>query len=326
MPRLLLTGGRQRTSRLFRLDEWHNYDLALLVELDTESGASTIRLAHQTPPHLCPDTNPSIVFKAGALDGENLLLCTQTEILVVDVASMKMQRRISHPWFNDIHHVVRLHGKIHVVSTGLDALIVMDDWGNVLQVLDALEGDTWQHFDKSTDYRLVSTTQPHRSHPNYVFQVGSKTWVTRFRQGDAICLLGGKGTIKVAHERIHDGCFHEGSVWFTSVDGHVIKTDPSTGRVLDDFDLNSMDDRDLPLGWCRSIHFHEGLAYVGFSRVRPTKIKQNLAWLRKPLNNPESLPTRVAVYDLVAGRMLLEWDLEHLGMNAIFSILAHPLD
>ncbi len=61
---------------------------------------------------------------------------------------------------------------------------------------------------------------------------------------------------------------------------------------------------------------------LGFSRLRPTRLKQNLSWLRRPLGKQlEPLPTRVCAYDLQGGKNLESWTLEPLGMSSIFSIL-----
>ena len=61
---------------------------------------------------------------------------------------------------------------------------------------------------------------------------------------------------------------------------------------------------------------------VGFSRLRPTKWKQNIRWVKSQLGgeNEDVLPTRIAMFDLSRGRTCWEVDLEAAGMNAVFSI------
>ncbi len=324
MPRYYITGGRQRPSRLRTRDEWHAYEKAVLLELDTDTGARRTVLEYESPPGRRPDEQPSFVFKAGSWDGEHLLLCTQTEVVVFDPAARRVVRTVSHPWFNDVHHVQRINGRLHVVSTGLDALLVFDeDDAGVAEVHSATGADPWERFDRDTDYRRVATTKPHRAHPNYVFEADGAVWVTRFEQRDAIRVGGGAGSPRLSEDPVHDGVLHEGQVWFTVVSGEVVATDPVGGEVRARYALKPMgagDDR--PLGWCRGICAEADHFLLGFSHLRPTAIKQNLSWLRKPLGKrPEPAPTRVDAYDLVGGRRLASWELQSAGISSIFSIL-----
>ncbi|MDP2307742.1 MAG: hypothetical protein Q8P18_17085 [Pseudomonadota bacterium] len=325
MARYYVTGGHQRSSRFVRRDEWSSFDSAVLMELDTDTGRARVVLDYQGPAHRCPAKDPSHLFKAASWDGDRLLLCTQTEVLVFDPASERVERTISHPWFNDVHHVARLRGQLHVVSTGLDAVLVLDENDAVAAVHSATGQDPWERFERATDYRLVPTTKPHRAHPNYVFEASGTRWITRFEQRDAIRIDTGGPAISVASQPIHDGVPHGGSVWFTVVAGQVVEADPETGGVRTTYDLNPFSRNDgAPLGWCRGIVVEPERVLLGFSRLRPTLFKQNLAWLRAPLNRPEPAPTRVAAYDLPAGRELQSWNLEDAGISAIFSILPAP--
>lgn len=321
MTRVFATGGRQRGSRFVRREEWNNFSTALLVELDTETGVSRVCLEYESPPGRCPERDPSHVFKAASWDGDRLLLCTQTEVLVYDPAAGRIERSISHPWFNDVHHVARLRGQLHVVSTGLDALLVLDEAGEVAELHSLGATATWRRFDQATDYRLVPTTKPHHAHPNYVFEAGGSRWITRFEQRDAVPIDGAGAPIRLADAPVHDGVPFGGSVWFTAVSGQVVEADTATGERRGSWELTSFDRERGPLGWCRGILVEDDRVLVGFSRIRPTQLKQNLAWLRVPLNRPEPLPTRLTAYDLRGGRELGAWNLEGLGMSAVFSVL-----
>ena len=123
MARIYLTGGRQRPSTLRTRDEWSADDCAVLVEVDSDTGASRCLLEYHWPPDLCP-AQPSHVFKSGSWDGSLLLLCTQTEVVWFAPEQGAVVRTLSHPWMNDVHHVERIDGRLHVVSTGLDAVLV----------------------------------------------------------------------------------------------------------------------------------------------------------------------------------------------------------
>lgn len=322
MPRYYLSGGRQRVSRFVRREEWTSFESAVLLELDTDTGEARSILEYQGAADRVPETDPSHIFKTAAWDGDRLLLCTQTEVLVFDPRQCKIERTISHPCFNDVHHVARIGGRLHVVSTGLDAVFVLDENDAICAEFSATDHDIWERFDRNTDYRRVATTKPHGAHPNFVFETEASAWVTRFEQRDAIRLDGKLPGIKVGDAPIHDGVPVGDSVWFTSVPGSVIRADPRTGQRIATYDLNTFPRPSAePLGWCRGILVEPERTLVGFSRLRPTLFKQNLSWLRTAVNRPEPSPTRVTAYDLEGRRELATWALEPFGMSAIFGIL-----
>jgi hypothetical protein len=63
---------------------------------------------------------------------------------------------------------------------------------------------------------------------------------------------------------------------------------------------------------------------VGFSRLRPTRFRRNVSWVKHGLRRVgrhRSGPTRLAAYSLEDERLLDEIDLEPHGLNAVFSIL-----
>ena len=324
MTKLLVTGGRQ-TMSFQRKPEWHLYEEALLVELDTATGSAEAVMNYKTPAGLCPEDDPSYVFKGASFDGDELLVVAQTEVLRVALPSMSIVARYSEPTFNDLHHVRAVGDRIYVVSTGLDAVIVLDRDGNVLENVHVLGHDLWDCFDEKTDYRLIPTTKPHKSHPNHVFETPEGVWVTRISQRDAVLLSDLSRKIDVsAVGPPHDGTLHEGSVWFTTVNGFVAKTNPSTGIVEEAYNLNEIGGLDRPLGWCRGLGFADGVAFVGFSRLRSTKFRENLSWVKRGFKRDavqRRLPTRVAAYDLDRGQLLQEWDLEETGLGLVFSIL-----
>ena len=321
MPRYFVTGGRQRPSHLLSREEWSAYDAAVLLELDTDTGAVRTVLEYASPPEHTPRT-PSHVFKAGSWDGDQLLLCTQTEVLVFDPATEQVTRSLSHPWFNDLHHVARIDGRLHVVSTGLDSVLEVDDDGEVTTLHPAIPGSPWGRLDRDTDFRLVATTKPHQSHPNYVLTGAGQRWVTRFEQRDVAPLQGGAG-VRIADDPIHDGVVEGDVAWFTVVSGQVVAVDLAQKRVVARHHLSEMDDEGgRPMGWCRGIHREPDHTLLAFSRLRPTTLKRNLQWLRKPLGKqPEAAPTRICAYDLEGGRKVRTWSLEGHGISSIFSVM-----
>lgn len=324
MTRLLITGARQKLG-LTNRPEWHLYEEAQVVELDPDSGSACVRLRYRSAPELCPAEDPSHVFKAGSIDGDRLLLCTQTEVLRVHPETMEIERRYSLPYLNDVHHIARVRGRLHAVSTGLDAVVSFDDDGELCAIENVLGEAPWERFDPDTDYRRVPTTKPHAAHPNYIFETPHGRWVTRFEQKDALCLDDPRRRIELPNGKPHDGWFDGESAWFTTVTGFVIRTDPESCKVTDVVDLNEIDGSGAPLGWCRGFALVDGVAFVGFSRLRHTAIRRNVSWARHGFRRKGShakRPTRIVAYDLPRRRQLHEWVLQDTqGQDAVFSIL-----
>lgn len=319
MPRMLLTGGRQRPLKALDEGHQHSYEAALVFGLDTTSGELAPLMEYTSAPDICPP-HVSQVFKAASWDGDRLLLCTEVEAIEVDPERFSVLHRTSHPWMNDVHHVARIDGRLHVVSTGLDCLLVFGPDGELERAEPVIDEDLWARFDRETDYRPLST-KPHPIHPNYVFRTEDGVWITRLGRFDAICIDDRSKRMVLGEQRVHDGVVHGDHVWFTSVTGDVIQVDRRTHQVVERYDLNAIDATAEPLGWCRGILLEDGVAYVGFSRIRQTKLRENLSWVRHGFKRQRILPTRIAAYDLARREKLDEWILEDVGMDAVFSML-----
>ena len=327
MGKYYVTGGAQR-KKVKDYIEWFSYGEASIFMFDDADGSVVKCASYMTPDEIRPeDKKANIVFKAGSLDGNRLLVCTQTEILAYSLPDFKQVGYTTHPRLNDVHHVkVNEAGNYLIANTGLDMVLELTPAGEVVREFSVLPDENiWDRFDKDVDYRKVLTTKPHHAHPNYVFEINGEIWVSRFVQKDVICLSNPGKVIDIGIEKVHDGNIRDGKVYFTAVNGHVVIADPVTCEVLAVHDLNAMTDTDKTLGWCRGLHIlDDNQVLVGFSRLRPSKFRENVQWVKFQVGKRESagkLPTRVALYDLEAGRM--EWDinLEKHQLNAVFSIL-----
>lgn len=190
--------------------------------------------------------------------------------------------------------------------------------GQVVNLWNVLGEDPWLRFDQDHDYRKVST-KPHRAHPNFVFYIGTELWATRFHQGDAISVEQPERSIQVSSERIHDGVVHENHIYFTSVDGKVIIADAKSLQIVETIDLMSLDESRAVLGWCRGILIDGDRIWIGFSRIRPTRFRENVGWVARGLQRDR--PTRIACYDLGSLSCIAEIELESVGLAAVYSIL-----
>jgi len=312
--------------------EWTHYEKALVVKGAAASSRLEVLLEYLTPSSVCAaESNPSILFKAATLHEQEFFLCTQTEALIYRLPDFQQTHYCSLPCFNDLHHVRPTPaGTLLVAVTGLDLIIETTREGKVLREWNVHEQETWQRFSRAEDYRKVVSTKPHLAHPNYVFVHDEEIWATRFEQRDAVCLTHPERRIDIGIGGPHDGIVHQQHVYFTTVNGHIVKADLASGNVVQTFDLNQISGVQGPLGWCRGLHVvDENHVIVGFSRLRPTKFRENLAWVKRwtkaGLGIAESVtskPTRIALYNLKSGRLLWEMNVEEAGMNAVFSI--HP--
>jgi hypothetical protein len=322
---LYVVGGRQREARKMFADErtWYEYECGVLLRVDAVTGQARTELEYVSPPGTAVDVNPQVLFKSATLADGRLYACTQTEVMVYRVPEMEQEVHISLPCFNDVHHVRPMrNGNLLVANSGLDMCLELSLDGTVVSEWSTLGEDPWARFSRDVDYRMGVSTKPHASHPNHVFLLGDEPWATRFEQRDAISLLDPSRRIDIGLERIHDGVVHDGRIWFTTVDGKVVVADPDALAVEQVIDLTEFHDESTLLGWCRSIHFADGGAWIGFSRIRPTKLRQNVGWVARGFKRDSA--THIALYDLAAGKLVREIELESHGLSAVFSILPAP--
>ncbi len=326
MESIVVVGGRQKRTETRSSKEWTRFGEAVAVSMNPDTGIYKEIVSHQTPPDARPEDEFSIVFKSSWIEDGILYACTQTEVLLYDLASGVEQQRITLPSFNDVHHVrPSRNGGLWVVSTGLDLLIEISRSGEVLKEFSAVETPTWERFDRATDYRKIASTKPHEAHPNFVFEHGEDVWLTRFEQKDAICVTSPGRRIDIAVERPHDGVVVGDSVYFTTVDGHLVIADLLTDTVTDVVDIQAFSDAEGALGWMRGLTvLDEGHVLLGFSTLRVTKFRENIRWVKKragQLENDVVLPTHIARYDIPNRRLIWRRELSDPVMDVVFSVL-----
>ena len=78
------------------------------------------------------------------------------------------------------------------------------------------------------------------------------------------------------------------------------------------------DDDDAILGWCRSVHIDGEHCWVGFSRIRPTRLRQTVSWVRT--GGASQAPTRISRYRMSDWTCDAEIDVEPFGLNAVFTV------
>jgi hypothetical protein len=325
--RLYVVGGQQRTLRGMTadMDSWYEYQKGLILELDSPSGEARTVVEYVSPPEACPEEAPAILYKSGTLVGDELFIVTQTEVMIYSVPSFERTAYVSLPMFNDVHHVRPTpNGTLLVANTGLDTVVEITRSGEVVKVTNVLGQDEWGdgRFSPDVDYRKVKTTKPHLAHPNHVFYIGDEPWAARFQQKDAVSLVDPERRIDIGLERIHDGLVDGDRVYFTTVDGKVAIADTKTLEVARVMDLTEAHPDDMLLGWARGILVDGDKLWVGFSRIRPTKFRENVGWVLRGLKR--DFGTHVGCYDLASGRPLGQFGLEQAGLSAVFGIYLAP--
>ena len=123
-------------------------------------------------------------------------------------------------------------------------------------------------------------------------------------------------------QRPHDGYVEGDRIYFTTVDGHVLIANTKTLKVEHSIDLNAMSGQSGHiLGWCRGLlPLGDRWMWVGFTRVRPTKFIENVAWIRDGTSRHKA--SHIALYDLKLNKCEQEIELEPHGIGIVFSLLA----
>lgn len=318
---LYVVGGQQRSPRsiLDQDHQWYDYQKGIILRLDPQTQEVETCVEYVSPPDVYAPGDP-ILFKSGTVQDGKFYVCTQTEVLVFTIPEFTQVGYVSLPIFNDVHHVRPTpEGNLLVAISGLDMVVEVTLAGEVLREWDVLDGKPWTRFARDIDYRKGISTKPHPSHPNHIFLVEDEIWVTRFEQRDAVCLNRPDRSIRIGNERVHDGFLHEGRLYFTTVNGTVVIANPVTLQIERVVDLTAIHDPGTLLGWCRGIWVEGSRAWVGFSRIRPTRFREAVSWVR--VGFKESRQTHIACYDLVEEVCLAEIGLESHCLNAVFSII-----
>lgn len=325
---LYVIGGRQQSPRPILADDqnWYAYQKGIIVRVNFDHGVIKPDIEtcveYVSPPEVRAPGDP-ILFKAGTFQDGRLYVCTQTEILIYTLPGFDRVGYLSLPFFNDVHHVCPTpEGNLLVAVSGLEMVLEIDVQGQILRAWNVLGEDPWGRFSKEIDYRRGVNLKPHRAHPNHVFYVGDDIWVTRFEQKDLLCLTRPDLRLDIGIERVHDGVYHNGRIYLTTVNGNLVIANPHSLVIENVVDLKSMHYEDTLLGWCRGLMLEGDNVWVGFTRIRPTKFREAVSWVRKGFNR--ELPTHIACYDLVHQRFLAGIDVERFGLNAVFSIFSAP--
>ena len=323
---LLITGGCLRPNG-FELGEGKYYGKAGLLKLDLTTGQFSTLLSKADGGANYPAEHPNQQFTAACLDGDTLWLPTDTEVYQYQLPQLTQLKCFSHPCFHNIHSVHLLDNELVVTSTGMDNIVVLcPESGEIKRIINTEGKDPWHRFDPKTDYRLIHSTRPHDSHPNYVFKLDNKLWATRCTHDDAVCLDDVTDRIDVAHQdemSVHDGIWWQDKLVFTRVDGYLVIVDPKTRKVIEKYDPFA-NERNRPLGWCRGLMVDGDIFYIGYSKLRKTKLMSKLKFISqgnfKYMDGNEAL---VVAYNMNTKKVLDTYGIPAGMLDAIYGILPY---
>lgn len=322
-----LTGGEQKVFAHFK-QEWEGFKSARLMKLNLDTGAVETTVEYVSSPEVTVDQSASHLFKAGQIEDGVAHLCTNTELVDVELATGKVLKQISHPYMNDLHDViVSRDDTLLVANTGLDCIVEMTRDGETLGMTSVTDEDVWERFDRHKDYRKVATTKPHQAHPNKVFELGGQTYATRFIQKDAIPLNGTGPRFEIGLDNPHDGHRFGDEIIFTTIRGYLSCHSPD-GKLIRQINLadaKGRDKKEVALGWARGMcMLDDRHVAVGYTRLRPSRFREQMQIAKYALgkrNSRGESPTRIVVYDIQKNEQVTEFDLEPHGLNAVFAIM-----
>jgi hypothetical protein len=325
MPNYLLVSGGCERPNGYELGEGKYYERARLLKLDLESGEFATIMEKAEGGANYPNEHPNLQYTSCCVVDNTLWLPTDTEIFKLSYPQLDLQGIISYPFFHNIHAINVFDGKVYVSSTGLDLVAVLDLEGEILELFNAEGKDLWHRFSKDKDYRLEHSTRPHDCHPNFIFMLDGQPWVTRCRQQDAVCLDNISQKIEITDPKkrisVHDGIVHKDKLYFTSVDGYIIVVDPETKKITEEINVLKLLNNEK-LGWARGLTISQSdIAYLAFSRLRRTRMKEKLAWLAKgQISKMSGMPACVLAFDLKNRNIIKRYEIPLGRVDAIYGV------
>jgi hypothetical protein len=285
---------------------------AVLGIFDLETGAIAHRCDYVTPPELRAPAQ-KMQFTGSAMHDGRLYVCCHNEIVWFDHwPPVAPDGRISMPGFNDLHHCLPWEGGLVVANTGLETVDHISLAGHLLNRWDLLDGmDGARTIDPKVEYRRLDDREmkPHRLHANHLFAVDGLLWVTQLRRPGAVCVTDASQGITFAAGMPHDGRYINGSLVFTTTNGHLVIVDPGSLEVVAEHDLRrTTPDVDV-LGWCRGVCLDPrgpDRYCVAFTSIRDTRWREYAFWAR---HGHRKLPSRIVSYNVIRGEM-------HAGFEA----------
>lgn len=301
------------------LEEGRRFIKAIILVIDWKRKKVIKEIAYEPPPE---NLGPGIsrMFKGACIFKDRYYVVTNTELLGYDLNNWKLQQVVSHPSFNDLHGVFVDDNYTYLCNTGLEAVQLLKN-GSIIQTVSMADTPTWERFSDKTDYRAIPNTKPHESHINHICLFNEKLWVTRFQKRDAVALWDISQKISMPVDvGCHDGKVVEDSVFFTTVNGHMLEFDSNNLRLKKNYNVNSY--ADSGIGWTRGLEIHGGYAYLGVSALRHSKFKEYAKGIIKGRAH-QLMPSSLLKIDYQNEKIVDQFNIPY-RRAAVYTILKHP--
>ncbi|MBW1923269.1 MAG: hypothetical protein JRJ35_07320 [Deltaproteobacteria bacterium] len=301
--------------------EGFRYSGAIIQIIDWERKKIVKEISYTSPPeHL--GEGLSMQFKGATIFNDEYYVVTNTEIIEYDLATWTLERVASDKTFNDLHGLMVTDDSIYLCNTGLEMIQVLNHDFEIIEEINLASKPTWTRFDKDTDYRKLATTKPHEIHVNHAFMIHDNLWVTRLHKFDAANALDPSEKISLRSDAgCHDGIVQGGSIYFTSVNGHILKVDMEKREVVQDIDIGNLVKG--PLGWTRGLEVVGNQAFVATTALRHSRFKRYLKWITDPKSEGK-IPSTIFQIDLSKEVVVDSYEIGTYTAAAVYTILKHP--
>jgi len=301
--------------------EGFRYNGAVIQIIDWEKKKIVKEISYTSPPeHL--GEGLSMQFKGATIFKDKYYVVTNTEILAYDLATWALERVASDRTFNDLHGIMVTNDFLYLCNTGLEMIQILNHDLEIVGEINLACKPTWAHFNKKTDYRKIATTKPHEIHVNHAFMINDDLWVTRPHKFDAINPLDPREKIPLMPDSgCHDGIVRGNFIYFTSVNGHILKVDIEKRQVVQDINIGNLVNG--PLGWTRGLEVVGSQAFVATTALRGSKFKKYLKWILEP-NSKSKIPTTLFQIDLSKEVVVNSYKIAEYSGSGVYTILKHP--
>ena len=230
-------------------------------------------------------------------------------IYKIDKKSHDLVEIISHRLMNDMHGIWADEDNLITILTGKDTVVISDHKGLILDYF-TVKNDLSIVREEDimvTDWRFLSKQYRGSTgifHFNYVQKIGNEIWLTarNLNAFVVVNLLEKRAHVRTINQKtvvlLHDGLYHRGEFFFTSIDGKIIIADDANRANFnprENFDGIEKFSRDLvsevirlnetELGrepnWCRGIACVKDLIYVTIDGLYDTDLSFGLLGLRR---------------------------------------------
>ena len=266
-------------------DETANAYIGMITVWRSQKCNAVVKLTFEVIREYTPDIFPVINkgFAGGSWYNSELYVCWPNRVSVLSPSmGWVIRMNIDHPGFNDLHHVHACDHGIWVANTGCDTVDEVDINGKVTARY-PLSNDSLSVEGVVEDLRDQKSHTArrgcHNEHVNYVSPLqcdassGSTHDLTatllQSKRVVSIGKLKGERSTPMAVNLEPSNPPHEGFIatvpcvsdkpllWNSTVDGHVIASDPKTGDTVKRWEISRFGH--LPRGWTRGlVLLHDG--------------------------------------------------------------------